>query len=389
MTMSNALDILFQPYPLKQLRLRNRVVMAPMTRGFSPGGIPRDNVADYYRRRAEGEVGLILTEGVGVAHPASLGDSGLGDGNQPVLHGDEALAGWRRVVADVHAAGGLIAPQLWHQGPLRLQGTGPHPQALSCRPSGGYGPTDRVTSFPPEVLQRASVPSEPMSESDIADVIAAFGQSAANAKAVGFDAIAIHGAHGYLLDAFMWTGTNQRTDRWGGSLEHRVRFGAEVIKSIRRAVGPDMPIMMRFSQWKQLDFKARIAETPEELAQILGAFADAGADAFDASTRRYHEPAFPKLGSPLSLAGWAKKLTGKPVMAVGSIGLEREMFESFGAGNSASSDNIQDVARRVEAGEFDLVGVGRALIADPAWTRKLRTAQPAQPFSMAQLGELV
>lgn len=389
MTMDTSLATLFQPFNLKGLRLRNRVVMAPMTRGFAPGGIPRANITDYYRRRAEGEVGLIVTEGVGVDHPASIGDSGLGDDHQPVLHGEAALNGWRDVVKAVHAAGGLIAPQLWHQGPLRLQGTGLHPNVLSSRPSGLYGPADGVTSISPEVMQRAQVPTEPMSESEIADTIAAFGRSAANAKAVGFDAIAVHGAHGYLLDAFLWEGTNRRTDTWGGSLAHRVRYGVEVFKAIRAAVGADMPIIMRFSQWKQLDFKARIAENPDELGQILGALADAGVDMFDASTRRYHEPGFPTFDPALSLAGWAKKLSGKPAMAVGSIGLAKELYESFGAGSSAASDNVRDVARRIDAGEFDLAGVGRALIADPTWAQKLRTGKPVAPFSMALMGELV
>lgn len=389
MAMDTTLDTLFQPFQLGPLRLRNRFVMAPMTRGFSPGGVPREDVADYYRRRAEGEVGLVVTEGVGVDHPASIGDSGLGDDHQPLLHGEDALRSWRRVTDAVHAAGGLIAPQLWHQGPLRLNGSGRNPDVLSSRPSGLYGPADGVTSIAREVVDRACVPTPPMSESDIADTIAAFGRSAANAKAAGFDAIAVHGAHGYLLDAFLWTGTNQRTDRWGGELAQRLRYGVEVYKEIRRAVGPDMPVIARFSQWKQVDFKARVARTPEELGQILGAFADAGVDMFDASTRRYQEAAFPETGCDLGLAAWARKLTGKPSIAVGSIGLEKELYESFGTGSSQPSGNVSDVARRIEAGEFDLAGVGRALIADPAFVRKLRTGERLNAFSMAQLVQLV
>ncbi|EEA02650.1 NADH:flavin oxidoreductase/NADH oxidase [Burkholderia sp. H160] len=385
----SALAPIFQPFTLRKLVLRNRVIMAPMTRSFCPDGIPGADVAAYYRRRAEGEVGLIVTEGVGIDHLASLGDSGLGDNDQPILHGEAALKGWKRVVDEVHAAGGLIAPQLWHQGPLRLHGTGPHPQVPSSRPSGLWGPDSGVTSIAPDVVQRARVPSQPMTESEIADVVAAYGRSAANAKALGFDAIAIHGAHGYMIDAFLWTGTNKRVDRWGGELRNRTRFGVEVLREIRRAIGDKIPIMFRFSQWKQADFNAKIAASPAELECILGAFADAGVDAFDASTRRYHDVAFPEFDTQLGLAAWAQKLTGKPSMAVGSIGLQRELYYSFGQGGSAASDNIIDVVQRVARGEFDLVGVGRALIADPAWPRKMRCAKPAEPFSMATMGRLV
>lgn len=384
----SGLKTLSQSVQIGQLTVPNRFVMSPMTRGFSPGGVPSEPVVDYYRRRAQGKVGLIITEGVGIDHPAAIGDSGLGDGNQPVLHGAEALQRWREVVDAVHAEGGVIAPQLWHQGPLRVNGTGLHPEALSCRPSPVGGPKDGVTVYPPEVLEKLNTPTEPMSESDIADTIAAYARSAANAKEVGFDAIAIHGAHGYLIDAFLWEGSNQRQDQWGGNLENRMRYGVEVLKAIRAEIGQDMPIIFRFSQWKQSDFAAQIAQHPDQLGQILGAFADAGVDAFDASTRRYQIPAFPELDNTLTLAGWAKKLTGKPTMAVGGIGLESDIYESMGAGGSASSDNIDDVARRIEAGEFDFAAIGRALLSEPFWPEKILSGEVCKPFDMADLASL-
>ena len=382
------LENIFQSIQIGPLNIPNRVVMAPMTRCFSPDGVPSEPVLEYYRRRAAANVGLIVTEGVGVDHPASIGDSGLGDANQPVLHGEAALAEWRKIVDSVHAEGGLIAPQLWHQGPLRLNGTGLHPEALSCRPSGIWGSTDTPTPFSQEVIDKNLPVTEAMSESDIADTIAAYANSAANAKNVGFDGIAIHGAHSYLLDSFIWEVTNQRGDRWGGSLDNRLRYGVEVIKAIRSNVG-DMPIILRFSQWKQTDYQAQIAQTPDELGKILGAFADAGVDVFDASTRKYDAVAFPEVDANLSLAGWAKKLTGKPAMAVGGIGLKKELYESFGAGGSETSDNIRDVDARIGAGEFDFACVGRALIADPEWVTKTRNGQSCAPYDMEKMAELV
>jgi 2,4-dienoyl-CoA reductase-like NADH-dependent reductase (Old Yellow Enzyme family) len=384
----STIESLFQPIQIGKLLIPNRFVMSPMTRSFSPNGIPSETVAGYYRRRAEGQVGLIITEGIGIDHPAAIGDSGLGDADQPVLHGEKALDAWRSIVASVHAAGGIIAPQLWHQGPLRINGTGLVPSALSCRPSPIGGPEGRATAYPPEIVQKLREPTAPMSESDIADTIAAYARSAANAKSVGFDAIAIHGAHSYLIDAFLWQDSNQRSDQWGGELSNRMRYGIEVLKAIRSAIGSEMPIIFRFSQWKQSDFDAQIAKTPKELEQILGGFADAGVDVFDASTRRYQLPAFPDVDKHLTLAGWAKKLSGKPSMAVGGIGLQSDIYESFGAGGSAVSDNINDVAKRIEAEEFDFACLGRALISESQWPEKLLRGKACKPFSMEDLGAL-
>jgi 2,4-dienoyl-CoA reductase-like NADH-dependent reductase (Old Yellow Enzyme family) len=375
---------LFTPLTIGRLTLRNRIVMSPMTRSFSPAGIPSDGVEDYYRRRAENDVGLIVTEGIGIDHPAAIGKGSMGEDDMPLLHGDKALARWKTVVDQVHAAGGVIFPQLWHQGVMRADYTGPYPDAASSRPSGVWGPTGRFSTALPDYLDKVLPPTRGMTEEEIADVIAGFARSAANAKALGFDGMAIHGAHGYLLDTFLWKETNLRTDDWGGDLAQRTRFAVELVKAIRAAVG-DLPIMLRYSQWKQQDYDAKLAETPAELEAILGPIADAGVDIFDASTRYYDKPAFE--GSPLTLAGWTKKVTGRPTMAVGGIGLNKELKETF-VGAIEVVDNLADVARRIEDGEFDLAGVGRSLLADPAWAVKARAGEPLPPFNPAALGKL-
>lgn len=380
-----SIEALFQAVRIRNVPLRNRFVMSPMTRCFSPAGVPGQDVADYYRRRAEGGVGLIITEGVGVDHPSAIGSGSMGEQNVPVMYGEQALAGWQRVVAAVHAAGGVIFPQLWHMGVIRVEGTGPVPGARSLRPSGLWG-TPGQTSMSPEYLERMLPPTEPMSESDIADVIAAYGRSAAHAKAAGFDGIAIHGAHGYLIDTFFWHDTNRRADQYGGDIEARARFGAEVVKAIRTAVGPNLPILFRFSQWKLQDYQARIAATPRELEQLLGPLADAGVDVFDASTRIFTTPAF--AGSDLTLAGWTRKLTGKMSMAVGGIGLNKDLQSSF-EGGTEPVNNLDQVLARFSKQEFDLVGVGRSLLMDPAWTQKARTGSPFLPFRVEAYRELV
>ena len=115
-----------------------------------------------------------------------------------------------------------------------------------------------------------------MSEQDIQDVIDAFARGGANAKKLGFDAVEIHGAHGYLLDQFLWEGTNVRDDAWGGSFENRLRFPVEVVKAVRDAVGPDFTISLRYSQWKQQDFTARLVDNPQDLERLVMPLSEAG-----------------------------------------------------------------------------------------------------------------
>ncbi|MEO5598393.1 MAG: NADH:flavin oxidoreductase [Novosphingobium sp.] len=371
---------LFQPLALRKLKLSNRITMAPMTRGFSPNGVPGDNVAAYYARRAAGGVGLIITEGVGVDHEAALGGSGVDGDNVPHMYGEKALDGWRKVVTAVHAAGGVIMPQLWHQGVMREMGTGPHPGAETLRPSGIWGPLDKQSMMSEDFIKRvAQVPGRPMTDSEIHDVIEAFARSARMAIEVGFDGIAIHGAHGYMVDTFLWDGTNLRSDRWGGNHKERAIFGVELLRAIRRQIGPDPIINFRFSQWKQQDLRAQIASTPAELEEVLGPLADAGVDIFDASQRYFDRAEFE--GSPLNLAGWAKKVTGKASQTVGGVGLSSGMLDSRASGGSGPAlDNVRKVADRLGRGEFDLVGVGRALMHDPDWVRRIRGGEELLPF---------
>jgi len=341
---------LFRPFQLGSLTLKNRIVMAPMTRSQSPGGIPGDNVAAYYRRRAENEVGLILTEGVTIDRPGASFDAAV-----PNIHDPQALEGWRKVVEEVHAAGGRIAPQLWHTGLMRKPGTGPVPDAASDSPSGLTHTGKKV--------------AEPMSGEDIADTIRAFADGARNAVALGFDAVELHGAHGYLLDQFFWEGMNKRTDRYGGAIAERTVFVQEIARAVRREMPADMPLLLRFSQWKQQDYEARLARSPQELETFLAPLADAGIDVFHCSTRRFWTPEFE--GSDLNLAGWTKKLTGKPVITVGSVGLNSDFIAAF-MGKGAEAASLDQLIARMEADEFDLVAVGRALLSDPAWARKVK-----------------
>jgi 2,4-dienoyl-CoA reductase-like NADH-dependent reductase (Old Yellow Enzyme family) len=267
---------------------------------------------------------------------------------------------------------------------MRLEHTGPHPHAPSCRPSGLWGPAERARSILPGYLDKVLAMTSPMSESEIADVIAGYARSAASASEIGFDGVAIHGAHGYLIDTFLWSSTNQRRDHYGGDLAARTRFGAEVVKAIRAEVG-SKPILFRFSQWKLQDYAASLFATPAELDVFLGMLTDAGVDIFEASTRRFDEPAFDS--SALSLAGWVKKLSGVPAMCVGGVGLSQDLLSSF-EGETPAADNLEHVRARLRQAEFDLVAVGRALLVDPLFTQKVRSSAPLEPFAMQAVAKL-
>ncbi len=373
---SAQLEPLFQPFHLKKLSLRNRLVMAPMTRSHSPGGIPGPDVAAYYRRRAEGGVGLIMTEGTWIPHPAASNEEQV-----PRFYGEDALAGWKRVLAEVRAAGGRIMPQLWHTG-------------LSRRPKAENVYTDIVEDLSVKVSPSGYVmPGEKVGKAttsaEIEAVIDAYATGAENAQRLGFDGVEIHGAHGYLVDQFFWHETNLRTDRWGGrDLAARAAFGVEMIRACRKRVSKDFPIVLRFSQWKLQDYAARLAETPQQLERLLIPLADAGVDIFHASQRRFWEPEF--ADSDLNLAGWAKRITGKPSITVGSVGLAKDMAESMAGGDTAVA-RVDRLVEMLSRGDFDLVAIGRALLSEPNWANKIRrnALHELAPFNPAVLAKLL
>lgn len=348
-----SLNALFAPFALKSLHLKNRIVMAPMTRAFSPNGVPGSDVAAYYRRRAEGQVGLILSEGTVVERPASSNDP-----NIPHFYGEQALAGWQHVINEVHAAGGQMGPQLWHMGVMAEHRSGWKPSEQFEGPSG--------------LLKPGEATGKAMSENDIADTIAAFARAAADTKRLGFDCLELHGAHGYLIDQFFWAGLNERTDQYGGdSLAQRSRLAVELVRAVRQAVGEDFAISLRLSQWKQQDYAVKLAHTPQELEAWLQPLAEAGVDIFHCSQRRFWEPEFEDQGSDLNFAGWVKKLTGKTTITVGSVGLSGEFLAGF-AGEASQPQGIDELLRRLDRNEFDLVAVGRQLIVDPNWVEKIQ-----------------
>ncbi len=333
-----SIEKLFTQFTYKNLTLKNRLVMAPMTRAQSDNGVPTKEIEEYYARRAAANVGLILSEGTVIKRPASKNMQ-----NIPDFYGTEALNGWKNVIDAVHKNGGKMGPQIWHVGDTRSS-----------------------ADYPTVEMEKAST----MTLEDIQDTIAQFAASAKSAKDLGFDVLEIHGAHGYLIDQFFWEVTNTRTDEYGGkTLKERSKFAIDVIKAMRAAVGEDFTIIIRLSQWKQQDYKARLATTPMEMEEWLLPMKEAGVDIFHCSQRRFWEPEFED--SDLNFAGWAKKITGQPTITVGSVGLKGDFMSAF-AGEGSEKSDLSELTRRLDRQDFDLVAVGRALLTDPQWVQKIK-----------------
>ncbi|GAA2776392.1 hypothetical protein GCM10019017_21640 [Streptomyces showdoensis] len=347
---SRAAEILSRPVALNGLTVPNRIVMAPMTRMFSPGGVPGEDVRSYYARRAAAGVGLIVTEGTYVGH-----DSAGQSDRVPRFHGEEQLAGWAKVAEDVHAAGGTIVPQLWHIGMVRQQGQAPYPDAPAM------GPVRHPH-------RRTEGTGKEMTRSDLDDVIGAFAEAAAAAERIGFDGVELHGAHGYLIDQFLWA-----VDEPAHRRVRRRPRGPYEVRGRDRGRGPRVRLARLPGALPLLAVEAGRLRRPARRDP-----GGAGGDPDPAGRRRCRrvprlhppplDPRVRRLGP--HLAGWTQKLTGLPAITVGSVGLDGDFIHAF-AGAGAPVQGIDELLDRLERDEFDMVAVGRALLQDPEWAAKV------------------
>ncbi|MFL2721163.1 MAG: NADH:flavin oxidoreductase [Gammaproteobacteria bacterium] len=340
--------MLFEPYHLKGLNLRNRIVMAPMTRNQSPGGIPTKEVIEYYKRRAKAEVGLIITEGIEISHKASSAYP-----NVPRLDTKEAIDGWKKVVNGIKENNGAVIAQLWHCGGFRKSGMDPDPLVPGHTASGIVRPGKKV--------------AHAMTIDDIKETIEAYASDAKICEEIGFDGVEIHGAHGYLIDNFFWSGTNVRNDSYGGSIKNRSKLATDIVKAIRSNVSNQFIVGLRFSQWKQQDYEAKLANSPNELKELINDPIEEGLDFLHSSMRRFWESEFE--GSDENLAYWTKKLSGLPTISVGSVGLDSDFIDMSAP---ASPTNINKAIDDINQKKYDLVAVGRALLADHEWVVKIK-----------------
>ncbi len=359
------LDALFTPFDVRGLHLQSRFVMSPMSYYKNDAAMPNDEFARYHAERAATSLGLTITGATAIDRVAANNHPNLAELTP------RTLDAWRRVVDAVHAAGGPIAMQLWHAGAL-----------FRIMPSHRPGPLES----PSGLVEPGETVGAPMSDDEVVACIDAFATAARQSRQIGFDAVEIHAAHGFLIDEFFWAGTNRRDDRWGGAtLAERSAFALEVVRAVRHAVGPELPVLLRISQWKEQDYAVKLAGTPEELVEWLGPLVDAGVDVVHCSQRRFWLPEFPDRDPELNLAGWVRRELGVPTITVGSVGLDTDVM-SFFNGAEARWQPLDELVRRFERGDFDLVAVGRALLADPRWVDHIRDGHaPADPIHLRDL----
>lgn len=351
------LEPLFAPLKLRGVTLRNRFVMPAMQIGFTENCGPSARTIDYLRARAEGGAGLIFSESCAPNHPSGYWQAAF------CVMNPATRDRWAALCDAVKSVGAAFAVQLWHPGGQR-------------RPVEGFAHADAPTLSPSGLLAADREGGRPMSRDEMDDLAAAFVRAAEDAMGIGADGVELHAAHGYLMDQFLWAETNRREDGYGGApVVQRARYPLEVATALRAAIGPDALLSLRFSQFKEVDYGARVFETPDEL-ETFGALArEAGVDMLNVSSRRFGKPEWPDEDASLGIAGWTRKLSGLPVMTTGSIGLSKDMFADLFENEDpalAIAADLAELLRRFEAGEFDLVGVGRMHIANADFVTKLR-----------------
>ena len=331
--MVNDYPKLFEPIEISGLRLRNRVVKAPMATNYAtPDGFVTPEMIAYYRERARGGPGLVIVEF------ASIDDvAGKSWHRQLGAESDEKVEGLGRLADGIRSGDAASALQICHCGSQRLLPGGP-PRV----PSASAAPTDR------EVRE--------VDEKEIAQIAAAFGDAAGRAQQAGFDMVEVHAAHGYLIMGFLSPETNRRTDAFGGGLEGRLRFPRMVMEAVRNAVGETFPVCVRMNGSEMY----RGGMGVREGCQTARAFIEAGADLLHVSAGTYgtrhlrSTPMYGKRGNLVPLSAAIKKVSSVPVIASGGL---------------ADPGRLEAILRE---GRADLVSMARQLHAEPRWAEKVR-----------------
>ncbi|MCF5225604.1 FAD-dependent oxidoreductase [Pseudomonas syringae] len=331
---------LYQSGRIGTMQLRNRFVQAPIFTQFaSTFGEVDDKLIDYHRARARGGVGLIITENTSIDW-----EVGRTAGHPIRIDHDRFIGGLSNLVDAVHGEGAKIAVQLHHTGRQNSQGN-------TERNEPPLAPTAGITSAfgtPPRAIEEHEIPG----------LIDRYVQGARRAVLAGFDAVELHGAHGYLLGQFLSPFTNKRTDSWGGSLENRARFALEVVRGIRAEVGPDYPILYRLSVMEPYEGGLTLEEGLA-FCEMLEPYVDA----LDVSAGNYDTAmTLLPMVAPGSLVNYAKAV--KQRVSVPVIGVGRLTWL------------LDEMARAVSEGELDFVALGRSGLADPDTVAKTRRGQP-------------
>lgn len=341
---------LFDPITCGRLALSNRVVMAPLTRNRSPGAVPGPHAAEYYRQRAS--AGLLITEATAITQ------QGQGYADVPGLYAPQQLAAWRQVTQAVHAEGGRIVVQLWHVGrvshtSLQPGGGAPvAPSAIAARTKTVLI-TDGVPAFVETSTPRA------LGLEEIPQVIDDYRRAArAAVHEAGFDGVEIHGANGYLLDQFLKTGANRRTDAYGGSIENRARLLLEVTQAVIEGVGDAGRVGIRLSPITPANDIVDEAPGPlfDHVLRALGPMGLAYVHVIEGAT------------------GGPRQIEDRPF----DFNAARQVWRAAGGAGAWMVNNGYDRALADEAlaAGADLIAFGRPFIGNPDLVRRLRDGKP-------------
>ncbi|BBZ57279.1 NADH:flavin oxidoreductase [Mycolicibacterium phocaicum] len=342
-------ESLFRPTSIAGVNLTNRVALAPMSRvSATAEGLPTDRMGAYYRTFADGGFGLLITEGLYIDDQASQGYY-----FQPGISSSAQVAAWKPVVDGVHASGAKFFAQLMHAG---SQSQGNRHTATTWAPSAVRPHGEQLSMY------RGSGPyqmPEAMTAEHIDQVRTSFVDAAKLARDAGFDGVELHGANGYLLDAFLTDYMNTRTDEYGGTVANRVRLAAEVSADVVAAVGADIAVGIRISQGKVSDNHHRWPGREDDAAIIFGTLAAAGVDYIHTTEYRALAPAFDDSSS--TLAELAKRHSGLPIIANGHL------------------DDPRDAAGILDSGSADIVTLAKPALANRDWPQRVRAGRPLSP----------
>jgi 2,4-dienoyl-CoA reductase-like NADH-dependent reductase (Old Yellow Enzyme family) len=334
------MDTLFSPFTLKGFELKNRIGVAPMTRMSSPAdSIPRQDVLDFLVRRAENGAAIVYTEAIVTDY-----ESAQGYPKQARLVTQRQIEAWRPVVRAIQKQGAVAIMQMFHCGRMAWPQINPANRAIAPSP---------ITPKQDNPLTGAPYPvPDEMSHFDIEHVILGFVDTAKGAVAAGFDGIEIHGAHGYLINNFLSSYSNQRTDEYGGCVENRYRFAHQIIAAVKKVVPEDRLLIFRISNWGVADMQVSLFESKSEWQQLIKLLSNEPIDAISVSTYDYSASVF---GTNQNMAKVTREVTDLPIMICGKI------FD-----RASAEDALNDA---------DIVLSAKSMLLNPNWVEDVRAGK--------------
>ncbi|OKY74399.1 MAG: NADH-dependent flavin oxidoreductase [Desulfobulbaceae bacterium DB1] len=336
----------FTPFTLKNFTLKNRLGVAPMTRMSSvKDAIPRQDVLDFLVRRAANGAGLVFTEAIVTDYESAQGYPG-----QARLLTERQIAAWRPVTEAIHRHGALAVMQMFHCGRMSWNEVNPAGRVIAPSP---VAPSQQnpLTGAP------YPVPDE-MSRFDIDHAVNGFVETAKGAVAAGFSAIEIHGAHGYLINQFLSSYSNKRTDGYGGSAANRFRFAGEVIAAVKAAVPEEIILTFRISNWGIADMDVSLFADRHEWQEMIAMIDAAGVDAVSVSTYNFSDRAF---GTEHTMARLTREMTKLPLMICGKIHDRKTAEEAL-----------------LDA---DIALSGKSILLNPNWVEDVKAGKELPGFS--------